>query len=59
MDGQRGDGHPEGVRLQGLHLRRVQAREGQLPREETFQLTKLQGESDKILLAIQVKLWPV
>ena len=30
MDGQRGDGHPEGVRLQGLHLRRVQEGEGQL-----------------------------
>ena len=31
VDGQRGDGHPEGVRLQGLHLCRVQKREGQLP----------------------------
>ena len=31
MDGQRGDGDPEGVRQQGLHLRRVQEGEGQLP----------------------------
>ena len=33
VDGQRGDGHPEGLRVQGLHLRRVQEREGQLSRK--------------------------
>ncbi len=31
VDGQRGDGHPEGVRQQGLHLGGVQEGEGQLP----------------------------
>ena len=30
VDGQRGDGHPEGVRQQGLHLGGVQEGEGQL-----------------------------
>ena len=34
MDGQCGDGNPEGVRLQGLHLRRVQEGERQLPCKE-------------------------
>lgn len=28
VDGQRGDGHPEGVRFKGLHFRRVQEGEG-------------------------------
>ena len=31
VDGQCGDGHSQGVRQQGLHLRRVQEGEGQLP----------------------------
>ena len=31
VDGQCGDGHSQGLRQQGLHLRRVQEREGQLP----------------------------
>ena len=33
VDGQRGDGHPEGLRVQGLHLSRIQEREGQLSRK--------------------------
>ena len=37
VDGQRGDGHPEGVRLQGLHLRRVQEGERQLPRKTVLE----------------------
>ena len=31
VDGQRGDGHRQGLRQQGLHLRGVQEGEGQLP----------------------------
>ena len=33
MDGQRGDGYTESVRLQSLHLSGVQERKGQLPGE--------------------------
>ena len=32
VDGQCGDGDTEGLRLQGLHICRIQKRKGQLPR---------------------------